>query len=173
MLHMTKWFKHTMLASIICITPITSLAATSFLDTDKLFITIEDERDRTEAWGTCIATYKLASMIQAESAPAMSKQLSQLSNGAAIAFYMNYLMGVDSDASTDQLSARIRMGKLLMESIPETQLTGMLARGEQLQRNKEWYTLVTNTLELCLKNHAQQKSLISAWRDLSASGVFE
>jgi len=82
-------------------------------------------------------------------------------------------MGVDSDASTDQLSARIRMGKLLMESIPETQLTGMLARGEQLQRNKEWYTLVTNTLELCLKNHAQQKSLISAWRDLSASGVFE
>lgn len=173
MLNITKWFKHTMLASIVCIVPITGLAAASFLATDKPFILIEDEHDRTEAWGTCVATYNLASMLQAESSPAMSKQLSQLSNGAAIAFYMDYLMGVDSDASSDQLSARINMGKLLMESIPETQLTGMLARGELLQHNGEWRTLVTNTLGLCMENLDQQKSLVNSWRDLSASGAFE
>ena len=51
MLNITKWFKHTMLASIVCIVPITSLAAASFLATDKPFIIIEDEHDRAEAWG--------------------------------------------------------------------------------------------------------------------------
>jgi len=173
MLNITKWFKHTMLASIVCITPITSLAAASFLATDKPFILIEDEHDRTEAWGTCVAAYKLMAMIQAEASPAMAKLMSQKANGAKIALSMDYFLGQDSNANSDQISARLKMGKLLMESIPETQLTKMLARGELLQHNDEWFALVTNTLVQCTDNTDQQQSLINLWRELYASGAFE
>lgn len=173
MLNITKWFKHTVLASVVCIIPITSVAATSFLATDQPFITIEDEHDRSEAWGTCVAAYNLMAMIQAETSPSMSKLLSQKANGAKIALSMDYFLGQDSDASSDQMSARLKMGKVLMESISETQLTGMLARGELLKHNDEWFTLVTNTLATCTDNTDQQQSLINLWRELYASGAFE
>lgn len=173
MLNITKWFKHTMVASIVCIIPITSLEAASFLDTDKPFIIIEDEHDRARAWGTCVAAYNLMAMIQAETSPSISKVMSQKANGAKIALSMDYFLGQDSNASSDQVSARLKMGKILMESIPETQLASMLARGDLLQHNNEWFTLVTNTLGLCMDNTDQQQSLIDTWRELYASGVFK
>ena len=173
MLSITKWFKRTMLASIICIIPITSLAATSFLDTDKPFILIEDEHNRAEAWGTCAAAYDLMSMMQAEASPSYSKQMSDLSNGATIALYMDYIMGLKGDDSSSQFSARVRMAQVLQESIPETQLTAMLSMGEQLEHNKTWINLITGTVNLCLSNRESQQGLINLWRQMYASGAFE
>jgi hypothetical protein len=34
------------------------------------------------------------------------------------------------------------MANVLMESIPETQLTAMMAAGEQLQFSEEWFELL-------------------------------
>ena len=173
MLNITKWFKHTVLASIICITPTTSFAAASFLETDKPFYMIEDEHSRNEAWGTCVAVYDLMSIIQKEESPSTSEQMAQTSNGAKIALYMDYFLAMDSEASSSQISARSKMGKVLMESIPETQLTGIFAAGEQMQHSEEWFALLTSTLGLCLSNLDQQQILINSWRDMYASGAFE
>ena len=173
MLNITKWFKHTMLASIACTIPMTSLAATSFLETDTPFIIIEDEHDRAQAWGTCVAAYDLMSMMQAKASPAYSKQMSDRSNGATIALYMDYIMAMDSDASSSQFSARVKMANVLMESIPETQLTAMLSSGEQLQHNKTWINLITGTINLCMSNLDTQQDLINVWREMYASGAFE
>ena len=173
MLNITKWFKRTMLAGIICIIPMTSLAATSFLDTDKPFIVIEDEHDRAQAWGTCAAAYDLMSMMQAKASPAYSKQMSDLSNGATIALYMDYIMGLKGDDSSSQFSARVKMAQVLQESIPDTQLTAMLSMGEQLEHNKTWINLITGTVNLCLSNRESQQGLINLWRQMYASGAFE
>jgi hypothetical protein len=173
MINITKWFKHAMLASIVCIVPIKSIAATSFLESDKPFIIIEDEHDRTQAWGTCVAAYKLMSMIQAEASPATAKAMSDKANGATIALYMDYIMGMDTNASSDQFSARVKMANVLKEGIPESQLTSMLAAGEQLKHNDEWFLLVTNTLNLCMDNIDTQQELINVWREMYASGAFE
>jgi hypothetical protein len=173
MINITKWFKHAMLASIVCIVPIKSIAATSFLESDKPFIIIEDEHDRTQAWGTCVAAYKLMSMIQAEASPATAKAMSDKANGATIALYIDYIMGMDTNASSDQFSARVKMANVLKEGIPESQLTSMLAAGEQLKHNDEWFLLVTNTLNLCMDNIDTQQELINVWREMYASGAFE
>ena len=173
MLNITKWFKRTMLAGIICIIPMTSLAATSFLDTDKPFIIIEDEHDRAEAWGTCAAAYDLMSMMQAKASPAYSKQMSDLSNGATIALYMDYIMGLKGDDSSSQFSARVKMANVLKDGIPETQLTAMLSAGEQLQHNKVWIDSITGTINLCMSNLDSQQDLINIWREMYASGAFE
>ena len=173
MLNITKWFKRTMLAGIICIIPMTSLAATSFLDTDKPFIVIEDEHDRAQAWGTCAAAYDLMSMMQAKASPAYSKQMSDLSNGATIALYMDYIMGLKGGDSSSQFSARVKMAQVLQESIPDTQLTAMLSMGEQLEHNKTWINLITGTVNLCLSNGESQQGLINLWRQMYASGAFE
>ena len=173
MINSTKWFKHAMLASIVCIVPMTSLAATSFLDTDKPFIVIEDEHDRAQAWGTCAAAYDLMSMMQAKASPAYSKQMSDLSNGATLALFMDYIMGVGSDVSSSQFSARVKMATVLQDGIPETQLSAMLSSGEQLQHNKTWINLITGTINLCMSNLETQQELINLWREMYASGAFE
>ena len=173
MINITQWLKHTALASIICIIPATGFAAASFLQTDKPFYMIEDEHSRNEAWGTCVAVYDLMSIIQKEESPATSEQMAQTSHGAKIALYMDYFLAMDSEANSSQVSARDKMGKLLMESIPETQLTAMFSAGEQMKHSEEWFALLTSTLKLCLSNLEQQQMLINTWRELYASGAFE
>jgi hypothetical protein len=160
MLNFTKGIRFTVLASIICFIPMTSLAATSFLDTDKPFIVIEDENDRAQAWGTCAAAYDLMSMMQAKASPAYSKQMSDLSNGATLALFMDYIMGMGSDVSSNQFSARVKMASVLQDGIPETQLTAMLSSGEQLQHNTTWINLITGTINLCMSNLETQQELI-------------
>ena len=86
---------------------------------------------------------------------------------------MDYFLAMDSEASSSQVSARAKMGNLLMESIPKTQLTAMFAAGEQMKHSEEWFALLTSTLELCLKNLEQQQMLINTWREMYASGAFE
>lgn len=173
MLKNGKWFKHTVLAFIVCFIPIKSIAASSFLESDKPFIVIEDEHNRAQAWGTCVAAYKLMSMIEAEASPATAKAMSDKANGATIALYIDYILGMDSNASSDQFSARVKMANVLMEGIPESQLTSMLAAGEQLKHNDEWFLLVTNTLKICTDNIDTQQNLINVWREMYASGAFE
>ena len=173
MLNFTKGFRYTIFVVIASFIPIKSIAATSYLDTDQLFNTIEDEYSRTQAWGTCVALYDLMSKMQAEASPAYSKQMSDLSNGAKIALYIDYFLGMDVDADSAEISARIKMANVLMDGIPETQLTAMLADGERLQHNEEWLSLVVGTLELCMKNLETQQELINLWREMYASGAFE
>ena len=173
MLNFTKGRWHTISIFIFCFIPIKSIAATSFLESDKPFMIIEDEHDRAQAWGTCVAAYKLMSMIQAEASPATAKAMSDKANGATIALYIDYIVGMDSDASSDQFSARVKMANVLMEGIPESQLTSMLAAGEQLKHNDEWFLLVTNTLKICMDNIDTQQELINLWREMYASGAFE
>jgi hypothetical protein len=173
MLNITKGFRYTIFVVIASFIPIKSIAATSYLETDQLFITIEDEYARTQAWGTCVALYDLMSKMQAETSPAYSKQMSDLSNGAKIALYIDYFLGIDVDADSAEISARIKMANVLMDGIPETQLTAMLADGERLQHNEEWLSLVVGTLKLCMKNLETQQNLINVWREMYASGAFE
>jgi hypothetical protein len=112
-------------------------------------------------------------MIQTEASPATAKAMSDKANGATIALYIDYIMGMDTNASSDQLSARVKMANVLMEGIPESQLTSMLAAGEQLKHNDEWFLLVTNTLKICMDNIDTQQELINLWREMYASGAFE
>ena len=173
MLKFTKGIRFTVLASIVCLIPIKSIASTSYLETDQPFISIENEYTRTQAWGTCVALYDLMSMMQEKASPAYSKQMSDLSNGAEIALYIDYFLGVGADAGAAELSARVKMAKVLMDGIPETQLTAMLADGERMQHNEEWLSLVVSTLELCMSNLETQQELINVWREMYASGAFE
>jgi hypothetical protein len=85
-----------------------------------------------------------------------------LGNGVAVAA-----------ADSAEISARIKMANMLMDGIPETQLTAMLADGERGQNNEEWLSLVVGTLELCMKNLETQQNLINVWREMYASGAFE
>jgi len=164
-------FKHMILTFMVCIIPATGLAD-SFLETDKPFFLIEDEHNVAEAWGTCVAAYNLMSMIQEDTSPAFSKQMSDRSNGAKIALFIDYFLKLDSDSSSNQISSRKKMANVLMESIPEAQLTAMMAAGEQLQFSEEWFELLTSTIKLCASNLDQQQNLINTWRELYASGAF-
>jgi uncharacterized tellurite resistance protein B-like protein len=172
MLNLAKGIRHTILVVIACFISPTLLAA-SYLETEKPFIMIKDEYRRAEAWGTCVAAYELMSKIQVDAAPATAKQFSDKSNGATLALYMDYFMGIDSDASSSQISARIKMAKTLSEGIPETQLTAMLAAGEHSQYSEDWFKKLASTLELCINNLDEQQRLIDLWRTMYASGMFE
>ena len=65
------------------------------------------------------------------------------------------------------------MAKLLSDSIPETQLTAMMAEGEQTKYGEEWFEKIVTTLELCINNLDEQQRLIDLWRSMYASGAFE
>jgi len=147
-----------------------SSLADTFLDSDKPFIAIQDENRQAEAWGTCVATYKLMSLIQKNDSPAFSKQLSDLANGATIALYMSYMSGISENGD---LAARDKMGKVLMESIPDTRFTAITAAGELTNHNEEWQGSVMATLEQCHKNLETQQLMVDAWRNLYASGAYE
>ena len=172
MLNCNRWVKSAVLSAIVCIVPIKSIAA-SFLETEQPIMEIKDEHRRAEAWGTCAAAYDLMSLMQAEASPAYSKQMADKSNGAVLALYMDYFMGMPSEADSSQISARVKMAKVLSESIPETQLTAMMAAGEQSQYSEEWINSISRTLELCLSNLDEQQQLIDLWRTMYASGMFE
>tara|TARA_B110000046_G_scaffold172043_1_gene193446 strand:- start:46 stop:564 length:519 start_codon:yes stop_codon:yes gene_type:complete len=172
MLNFTKGIRHTILIVTTCFISPTLLAA-SYLKTEKPFIMIKDEYRKAEAWGTCVAAYDIMSMIQGEAAPATAKQFSDRSNGAKMALYMDYFMGMDSDSGSSQISVRNKMAKLLSDSIPETQLTAMMAEGEQTKYGEEWLEKIVTTLELCINNLDEQQRLIDLWRSMYASGAFE
>ena len=74
---------------------------------------------------------------------------------------------------SDDYSARIKMGQVLSESIPETKLTLMLAKGEESKYSDEWANQLANTVKLCQSNIEEQQTLIDTWRKLYASGVLK
>jgi hypothetical protein len=99
----------------------------SYLSSDIQFIKIKDVNRQSEAWGVCSAFFKItASFLSEESAQA--KQLRDFSRGAGLAVIMtNFTEGLTDDISTERFSALWTFSKHLGNSIPEAQLTGILA----------------------------------------------
>ena len=147
-------------------------AADSFLDYKKPIITIEDKYREMEAWGTCVATYELISELQKKSSPAVSKQLSQLANGAKIALFFSYLTGISENASDKEVIAREEMARVFMDSVPETKLTAIMSAGEITNYGIEWENRLFETLNQCLENGDDQQFLVDSWRSLMASGAY-
>ena len=171
-----KKLTHLLLLSICLSAGVHSSEGESYLNTDKPFLTIEDINRQSEAWGTCSATYRLTSMLFADSQPAQAEEYKNYSNGAKIAVIMaNVGDALDEGTSPARFSSIWAFSKALGDSIPESQFTRIMADAESLRGSGlgGFETKLLKTMQVCLDNLEGQQNYIDLWRELAKSGLLE
>lgn len=147
---------------------------TSYVDGSKPFISIKDVNRQAEAWGTCSAAYDVMSMLLAESNPMKAKQYSDLGNGASLAVVMSHVADglLSSDISPEIFDSLWRFSQTLVDSIPETRKTMILADAERLgdSGTKIFLTKLVGTVKICAANLEGQQTYIDTWRELAKKG---
>lgn len=163
-------FKRYFLFLLIFISPVTSAQSTkTFFSTDVPFSN-KDVTVNIDEWGVCAAIYDLFSELQKTEAPATSEQFYELANGARMALAMRYLSAIKE---TDDPGARGEMAILLMNNVPETKLTQIMADAELTGFNSKFVDKATASLEVCMANGKLQQFWVDAWRELYSSGAFK
>lgn len=153
-----------------------SLADTpdSYVDGGKPFLSIKDVNRQAESWGMCSAAYDVMAMLLAESNPAQAKQYSDLGNGASIAVVMSHVAGgMSSDMSPERFNSLWNYSKTLVDSIPETRKTMILAEAESLGESgtEKFINKLSATVKVCMENLEGQQRYIDTWRELAKSGL--
>jgi hypothetical protein len=146
----------------------------SFITQSTPFILIEDINRQGEAWATCSAALEIASQMQAENSPAVSKQLNQLSNGSALAVMMSSIADkLNTDITPAEWASLWDYSKVLMESLPDIQQTAILAKLEIAKASKDkkeievWFDRLGKTIEICASNGEGQQMYVDMWRELA------
>jgi hypothetical protein len=143
---------------------------------DGPFIGVKgDTQAEARDWAMCSATYDVAAELYAGSQPATSKQMTQRSYGAKLAVAMTITMGsVDDELTPESFSAAFNMGKLLMDTMPETATTALTADLERMGatgNGDQWMADFVATLGMCMNNLELQQAKVDLWRELVARGM--
>ncbi|WP_025442279.1 hypothetical protein [Vibrio parahaemolyticus] len=147
-----------------------------FLESDSPFATYDDVNKEAQAWGICSSVYLIGSEIFTSTQPATAKQYKQLSNGAKLAIVMTHVQdGLTEDIDPDRFNSLWTYSQSLMDSIPETALTMIMAEGERTPANKksEFMDKIANTMAVCQNNLNLQQAYIDMWRELAKSGLLK
>jgi hypothetical protein len=153
-----------------------SMAETSdsYVENSKPFVQIENVNREVEAWGMCAATYDVAAMIFESEKPNQAQRYRNFGNGAAISAVMaNVLDGLDPEMSPDDFNSLWNYSKTLVESIPETSKTSILADLESADDQGLFFDKLLNTLEACVSNLSSQQDYIDAWREMMKTGMLQ
>ena len=145
---------------------------TSWIDDSVPIFLIEDKHRQAEAWGICSAAWTLASKLLSNDSPAKAQQFEDTARGASLAVGMTYVVnGMKEQGYTpDKFQATWSFAKTAMQSIPESQLTRILAKSETSKKDL-WLYNHMSTLKVCDSNMEGQQFYIDSWRDLATSGL--
>ena len=154
----------------------------SFIPISKPFLLIEDKFRRAEAWATCSAVFDVYADFVFSEDSSQSQLMNNLSNGADIAVAMSYVQklfdDLDNDVdnlATDDFSKRFNntwaFAKTQMESLPEIQLTSILANLESSKDMEAWTKRLEATFQQCTNNGHEQQLMIDMWREMVTSGM--
>lgn len=137
-----------------------------------IFIGIEDPHEQARAWGICHATYEFFSQTYAESKPASSQYLHNLSLGAKLAITVSFVTSrlLDEGEKAD-FPAIWDTGKMMAESIAENSLTQLRMLIEVGDLNELVVELAEINMKICSDNSKYQQMYIDIWRDMYAQGL--
>jgi hypothetical protein len=107
---------------------------TSWIDDSVPIFLIEDKHRQAEAWGICSAAWTLASELLSNDSPVKAQQFKDTARGASLAVGMTYFVNFlkEQDHTPEKFQATWSFAQTAMQSIPESQLTWMLAKMERL-----------------------------------------
>lgn len=159
------------------VVPLIEMNGKSWVDGSIPFLAIHDVHRQAEVWAICASAWKLASELMEDNSPAKSKQFRETYNGAKIAVGMTYmsdfissLRDADSTLLIDRFNATWKFAKVAMVSLPEAQLTAIMADFETSD-NVNWLKDHLATLNVCDQNIEAQQYYIDMWRNLATSGL--
>lgn len=145
----------------------------SHIPHNQPFLLIDDVNRQAEAWATCVAVWQIMSDLFNES-KAQADEYSNLGNGAKIAIVMTFVSTVISEdkPNPNQFSSTWKLAKTLMDSMPEVQLTSIMADLDARGMDA-WSMDFKLTLAQCMDNLETQQMYIDTWRSLAASGILD
>jgi hypothetical protein len=148
----------------------------SYVSNAQSFFLIENVNRQAEAWATCSAVWDIMAQLSTTNGGSKSEiELhSNRGSGAKMAVAMSFLSGMLSDDSVDQnqLNATWRVAQTALESMPDVQMTVMLADLEA-KGYAEWLPDLGATMTVCMDNLEGQQSHIDGWRALASSGLLK
>jgi hypothetical protein len=146
---------------------------------DVQFILIQETNHEAQAWAACAAAYDvLAEIYKASEQPAQAQLIANQANGAEVAasmcFMRELLESDDMDRIQREFNHRWNFAKEMMEVLPDTRKTEILADAERLQGEKNgdhiFMKKLTKTLESCAANLDSQQMYIELWREMRKVG---
>lgn len=145
------------------------------LQNDVIF-TSYDKHAEAKAWAKCVVTYRFFSEVFSESKPAVSKQYSNMANGANLAIVMSVVSrSMQENQDNFNFPSVWNTAKTTAESEVELQTNALQVIFETDTREdsmlKLGVELGETNLETCSANATLQQMYVDLWRDLSASGL--
>jgi hypothetical protein len=171
-------FFNTVIITVLLVSPTLSTAESkegkSFLPEVQSFILIEDVNRQAEAWATCSAVWDIMAIMTGDDSKSQAEQYSNLSNGAKMAVAMSYVsdLAKANDSDKGRFNATWTFAKTALESMPQVQMTSMLADLEQRGMDS-WMPDFGATMKACTDNLQAQQVHVDSWRGLATSGLLE
>ena len=171
-------FFNTVIITVLLVSPTLSTAESkegkSFLPEVQSFILIEDVNRQAEAWATCSAVWDIMAIMTGDDSKSQAEQYSNLSNGAKMAVAMSYVsdLAKANDSDKGRFNATWTFAKTALESMPQVQMTSMLADLEQRGMDS-WMPDFGATMKVCTDNLQAQQVHVDSWRTLATSGLLK
>lgn len=148
----------------------------SYVGESEKIIDISDPHREAQAWATCAAAYDIMAEVIEESAPARSKQLSDLANGAELAVIISMVASeINKDMTPEKFENVWNFSKLSGGEIPKTMRTTLLAdlESDSSDGKSKFLNDLGKTVSVCAGNLDGQQAYIDMWRDLMKSGLLK
>jgi len=148
----------------------------SYVDATKGFLEIKDPNRQAEAWAMCAASYDVMAEILTSTAPARSKQLADLANGAELAVMISMVANkLDKDLTPEKFNNLWGFSKISGAELPKTRRNVLLAdfESDNSEGSVVFVADLSKTVEVCASNLEDQQTYIDIWRELATSGLLQ
>ena len=164
--------------TLLLCSPLASIAedkeGKSFIFGAQSFILKENVNRQAEAWATCSAVWDIMVMMTTDDSKSKAEEYSNLSNGAKMAVAMSFVSELvkADDFDKERFNATWTFAKTALESMPEVQMTSMLASLEH-RGVDSWMPDFGATMKVCTDNLELQQAHVDSWKALATSGLLK
>ena len=169
---------NTIAITLLLCSPLASIAedkeGKSFVSGAQSFILLENVNRQAEAWATCSAVWDIMAIMTTDDSKSKAQEYSNLGNGAKMAVAMSFVSELvkADDFDKERFDATWTFAKAALESMPEVQMTAMMANLER-RGVDSWMPDFAATMEVCTENLELQQVHVDSWRALATSGLLK